>query len=148
MSPSRKKTPAAAAGQASRAARSRAGAAAGGAASRSGASAGPAAEAAAAGEVTFEDALDRLEAIVTRLEEGEVPLEESIQAYAEGTRLVRLCLSKLEAAEATIRDLSEKGGGFTLEPSVLEGAGEVAEDEDEEDGESEDEEEEDGELPF
>ena len=95
-------------------------------------------------ELSFEAALERLEAVVARLEQGEVPLEESIQAYADGTRLVRHCVKKLEAAETTIRELSEGSEGFRLEPSSLGGAGDdeaPAEDED-------DEEEEDGELPF
>lgn len=97
----------------------------------------------AAEDLSFEAALERLEAVVARLEEGEVPLEESIQAYADGTRLVRHCVKKLEAAETTIRELSEGSEGFRLEPSSLSGAGD-----DEEPAEDEEEEDEDGELPF
>ncbi len=68
---------------------------------------------------TFEDALDKLEGIVERLEEGEVPLEESLTAYEEGTRLVRFCLETLEKAEGRIRTLSETAEGFRLDPSAL-----------------------------
>ena len=71
-------------------------------------------------ELSFEEALERIEAIVTRLEEGEIPLEKSIEAYAEGTHLVRQCLQKLEEAERTIQKLSEESGGFRLEPADLE----------------------------
>jgi exodeoxyribonuclease VII small subunit len=73
------------------------------------------------GSLNFEDSLERLEALVSKLEEGEVPLEESLQAYVEGTRLVRTCLERLERAEATILKLSEEGGGFRLEPGLGEG---------------------------
>lgn len=63
------------------------------------------------GEVSFEDALARLEELVDRLEEGEVPLQESLSAYAEGTRLVRHCMKQLEDAEQTLKTLSEDTGG-------------------------------------
>lgn len=96
-------------------------------------------------DLSFEAALDRLETVVARLEQGEVPLEESIQAYADGTRLVRHCVKKLEAAETTIRELSEGGEGFRLEPSSLTGA---VDDEEPAGEDEDDEEEEDGELPF
>jgi len=62
----------------------------------------------------FEEALARLETLVDRLEEGEIPLEESVRAYAEGMRLVRSCLARLEAAEATVRELAESAEGFDL----------------------------------
>jgi exodeoxyribonuclease VII small subunit len=68
-----------------------------------------------AAEPSFEDALARLEGLVERLEEGEVPLEESLEAYAEGTRLVKLCMERLARAESTIRELHESTQGFRLE---------------------------------
>ena len=52
------------------------------------------AETPAEGELTFEDALERLQELVARLEEGDVPLEESVQAYADGMRLVKTCLGR------------------------------------------------------
>lgn len=60
-------------------------------------------------DVSFEDALGRLEELVDRLEEGEVPLQESLAAYAEGTRLVRHCMKQLEDAEQTLKTLSGEG---------------------------------------
>ncbi len=48
---------------------------------------------------SFEDALERLEAIVARLEEGEVGLEESLEQYREGIRLHRYCQDKLRKVE-------------------------------------------------
>jgi exodeoxyribonuclease VII small subunit len=67
------------------------------------------------GEPSFEDALARLEDLVERLEEGEVPLEESLAAYAEGTRLVKLCMDRLARAESTVRELHASTQGFRLE---------------------------------
>jgi len=67
--------------------------------------------------LSFEDALARLEELVERLEEGEVPLEESLGAYKEGTELVKQCLARLGKAETLIKELSETADGFRLEAS-------------------------------
>ena len=53
-------------------------------------------------ELTFEKALEELEAIVARMEEGKLPLEESLAAYQRGAELVKLCAAKLEGAQARI----------------------------------------------
>jgi exodeoxyribonuclease VII small subunit len=86
-------------------------------------------------ELSFEAALERLEAIVGRLEDGEIPLEESIEAYAEGTRLVHHCLEKLDRAETMIRELSEKAEGFRLDSSSLEEEDDAFAEDDEDDDE-------------
>ena len=52
--------------------------------------------------VSFEKALEELEAIVARMEDGKLPLEESLAAYQRGTELLKLCESKLDAAQARI----------------------------------------------
>lgn len=52
--------------------------------------------------LSFEEALQRLEAIVHQLEAGEVPLERSIALYAEGDRLRARCEERLKAAQARI----------------------------------------------
>lgn len=57
-------------------------------------------------ELSFEDALKRLEAIVQRLESGDVPLEESISLYAEGDRLRAQCEARLQAAQARIEKIT------------------------------------------
>jgi len=67
-------------------------------------------------KLTFEQALEKLEQIVTEIEEGKVSLEESIEKYAEGTRLIQQCRSILEAAEKKIQVLA-KGQGESLEPA-------------------------------
>ncbi|HWI85842.1 MAG TPA: exodeoxyribonuclease VII small subunit [Sphingomonas sp.] len=57
-------------------------------------------------ELTFEDALKRLEAIVHRLESGEASLDESIDLYAEGDRLRGQCEARLQAAQARIEKIT------------------------------------------
>ena len=53
-------------------------------------------------ETTFESAVERLEQIVEAMEGGELPLEEMLERYEEGTRLVKLCSERLAAAEKRI----------------------------------------------
>jgi exodeoxyribonuclease VII small subunit len=65
-------------------------------------------------KASFEEAIARLEKIVQRLEEGNVPLEESIKLYEEGMRLGKKCRTILEEADMRIHQLSarleEEGG--------------------------------------
>ncbi len=56
-------------------------------------------------EVKFEAALERLEEIVKRLEDGDLPLEESLKLFEEGVKLSRLCDERLKAAERRIEIL-------------------------------------------
>jgi exodeoxyribonuclease VII small subunit len=53
-------------------------------------------------ELSFEDALKRLETIVQQLESGDVPLEKSIELYGEGDKLRAQCEARLKAAQARI----------------------------------------------
>lgn len=55
---------------------------------------------------TFESAVERLEQIVEAMEGGELPLEEMLERYEEGTRLVKLCSEKLAAAEKRIETVT------------------------------------------
>lgn len=57
-------------------------------------------------ELSFEDALKRLEAIVSRLESGEASLDESISLYAEGDKLRARCEARLAEAQARIEKIS------------------------------------------
>jgi len=52
--------------------------------------------------ITFEKALEELEAIVARMEDGKLPLEESLAAFQRGTELLKLCEAKLTGAQARI----------------------------------------------
>ena len=62
-------------------------------------------------EPRFEDALGRLEAIVSSLEEGDLSLEESLQLFEEGVRLTRLCSSRLDDAQRRIELLTRNAQG-------------------------------------
>lgn len=57
-------------------------------------------------EMSFEKALAELEQIVSRLEKGEAPLQESIQIYERGQALKDHCESLLKAAEARIEKIT------------------------------------------
>ncbi len=62
-------------------------------------------------EPTFEDALGKLESIVEAMEAGELPLEQLLGRFEEGTRLVKFCQDKLSAAELRIQQLETAGDG-------------------------------------
>jgi exodeoxyribonuclease VII small subunit len=52
--------------------------------------------------ISFEKALEELEKLVSRMEDGKLPLEESLEAYQRGTELIKLCQAKLTAAQARV----------------------------------------------
>lgn len=56
----------------------------------------------------FESALAELEALVERMEQGEVSLEESLQLFERGVNLTRTCQQALKAAEQKVQILLEK----------------------------------------
>jgi exodeoxyribonuclease VII small subunit len=65
----------------------------------------------------FEDALSKLEKIVSKLEEGDIPLEESLRLFEEGIRHSRFCNQKLDEAEKRIEILlKDKDGGLRPQP--------------------------------
>jgi exodeoxyribonuclease VII small subunit len=53
-------------------------------------------------DLTFEKALEELEALVGRMEDGKLPLEKSLAAYQRGAELIKFCESKLSDAQARI----------------------------------------------
>ncbi len=57
----------------------------------------------------FETAIAELDTIVKRLEEGDLPLETSLQLYERGVQLSRFCHLQLEAAERRIEILNDRG---------------------------------------
>jgi exodeoxyribonuclease VII small subunit len=67
------------------------------------------------GEPTFEEALSQLEALVARLEAGDLPLEEALRAFEEGVRLTRLCAERLEDAERRVHLLTRTAEGTEQE---------------------------------
>lgn len=60
----------------------------------------------------FEKRLAELEALVERLEDGELPLEESLQVFERGVRLTRECQQALSAAEQRVQALIESDAGL------------------------------------
>ncbi len=74
----------------------------------------------------FEAAIAELDAIVKRMEEGDLPLETSLQLYERGVQLSRFCHVQLEAAERRIEVLNERGDARPA-PASLQLGGEEAE---------------------
>jgi exodeoxyribonuclease VII small subunit len=62
-------------------------------------------------ELNFEGALDRLEGIVEQMESGKLPLEELIQRYEEGMKLVKICQERLASAEQRIEMITRDSAG-------------------------------------
>jgi exodeoxyribonuclease VII small subunit len=63
------------------------------------------------GRLPFERAIEELESIVKRLEEGKVPLEESVAIYERGQALKRRCEELLRLAEARVEKITLDAGG-------------------------------------
>ncbi len=57
----------------------------------------------------FEGAIAELESIVKKLEEGDLPLEQSLALYERGVQLSRFCHARLEDAERRIEILTDRG---------------------------------------
>jgi exodeoxyribonuclease VII small subunit len=69
----------------------------------------------------FETALERLAAIVERLEDGDLSLDESLKLFEEGVRLARASQARLEAAEKRVEELltvDEQGNPVVRELST------------------------------
>ncbi|HMJ07475.1 MAG TPA: exodeoxyribonuclease VII small subunit [Pyrinomonadaceae bacterium] len=62
-------------------------------------------------EKTFEASLNELEAVVQQLENGDLPLEESLKLFEDGVRLSRECRERLTSAERRIEVLMKDGDG-------------------------------------
>jgi len=70
--------------------------------------------------VKFEQAMARLETIVSELERGELPLDQSLRMFEEGIRLSKTCLKMLEDAEHKVEILvQEKDGRRRLQAISL-----------------------------
>jgi exodeoxyribonuclease VII small subunit len=68
----------------------------------------------------FEGSLKRLEALVTEMEKGDLPIEEALKAFEEGIGLTRECQKILQDAEQKVVLLTEKTGQITEQPFVEE----------------------------
>ena len=74
------------------------------------------------GELSFEDALKRLDEIVRLLEKGEAPLDQSIELYQEGDRLKRHCEARLKAAQARIEQIAFGADGKPAGVTAFDGS--------------------------
>ncbi|MDD7772243.1 MAG: exodeoxyribonuclease VII small subunit [Firmicutes bacterium] len=68
--------------------------------------------------VTFEASVKRLDAIVAKLESGDVPLEQALKLFQEGTGLVRSCSKLLDEAELEVVKLSKGEDGAPVETEM------------------------------
>lgn len=64
---------------------------------------------------SFEQMLQRLDVIVRTLEKGDIPLEESLKLYTEGSELIRICTSQLNDAEQIVMQLQKGSDGAPTE---------------------------------
>jgi len=71
---------------------------------------------------TFEESLKKLETIVSKLEHGDLTLEESLKLFEEGVTLSAACKQELEAAEGKVQLLvKQRDGGVKTEAFMTEG---------------------------
>ena len=64
---------------------------------------------------TFEENMHRLEQIVRAMERGDVPLEESLKLFQEGTKLVETCGKLLDEAELQVKKITTGADGSPVE---------------------------------
>ena len=64
---------------------------------------------------TFEENMQRLEQIVRAMERGDVPLDESLKLFQEGTELVRCCSKLLDEAQLQIKKITTDAEGKPIE---------------------------------
>ncbi len=72
-------------------------------------------------EPSFEETLARLESVVQKLESGDLPLDEALQAFEEGVRLARVCSARLEDAERRVHLLTRTPDGDAEVPFAVPG---------------------------
>ena len=65
--------------------------------------------------MTFEQNMERLEQIVQAMERGDVPLDESLKMFQEGTALVRCCGKMLDEADLQVKAITADAEGNPLE---------------------------------
>lgn len=70
---------------------------------------------------TFEQSMQRLEQIVRAMERGDVPLEESLKLFQEGTELVRSCGKLLEDAQLQVTKIMTAADGSPVEEDFEDG---------------------------
>lgn len=66
-------------------------------------------------KVSFEDALENLENLISHLETGEVTLSDLLEKFEEGNKLLKVCSTRLKEAELKIELLKKEKGDLELE---------------------------------
>lgn len=74
----------------------------------------------------FEEALKKLESIVEAMETTDLPLEQLLERFEEGTRLAQACQGQLDLAEVRVQKLEKALGGRTELQPLVEAAGDLA----------------------
>ena len=74
-------------------------------------------------QLSFEESMQRLDAIVRQLERGDVPLEASLALFEEGTALIAACSKLLDTAEQKIVRLKKGSDGEPVELPMESGEG-------------------------
>ncbi|MBN2398264.1 MAG: exodeoxyribonuclease VII small subunit [Deltaproteobacteria bacterium] len=67
-------------------------------------------------EKKFEKALEQLEEIVKKMEEGDLSLDESLNIFEEGIKLSRFCTDRLDEAERKVEILLREDDGLKVRP--------------------------------
>ncbi len=83
-------------------------------------------------QISFEQAMEELDAIAAKLESGELGLDESIEEFEKGMKFAAVCHNRLEEAERKI-EILQKGNSGEIEKKrvrVKKETGEIEEDED------------------
>jgi exodeoxyribonuclease VII small subunit len=78
----------------------------------------------------FEQTLAELEALVARLESGELPLDQALAIFEQGVKLTRACQAALQAAQQKVQILTQQGGEPRLEDFEAGGGATAADDDD------------------
>ena len=64
---------------------------------------------------SFENAMEQLETLVSRMERGDLSLEESLKAFEKGVQLTRFCQNQLQKAELKVQELNSKGDSIEID---------------------------------
>lgn len=71
-------------------------------------------------KLTFEENIEKLEEILSRLEDEKLPLDTSVKLYEEGMKLIAKCNRELEDAERKIKILTKNSEGEIVEVAITE----------------------------
>ena len=71
-------------------------------------------------KLSFEENIEKLEEILSKLEDEKLPLDTSVKLYEEGMKLISKCNRELEAAERKIKILTRTANGEIVESEIAE----------------------------